>query len=150
MRNKGEIMRAQAILATAVLGFVSVVAPPARAEMKSYSATLSADEEVPMKGPEGASGTAKITVDTTTNQLCYELSWSGMHDPDDGHIHKGPKGVAGPALIHLDPAKNGPKACIAVDPPLMLDLVTDPSNHYVNLHTHDHPLGSVRGQLSES
>ncbi|MGH8972417.1 MAG: CHRD domain-containing protein [Acidimicrobiia bacterium] len=143
-------MRAQVILASAVLGFVSVVAPPVQAETKSYTATLSAAEEVPEPGPEGASGTARITVDMATDQLCYELTWSGMHDPEDGHIHKGPKGVAGPALIHLDPAKNGPKACIPVEAPLLQDLVMDPTNHYVNLHTHDHQLGAVRGQLSPS
>lgn len=141
-------MRTRAMVTAVVVAWMTVMVAPAQADTNSYTAALSADQEVPQPGPPGATGTAKVTVDTAKNELCYELTWSNMHDPEDGHIHKGPKGVAGPALIHLDPAKNGPKACIPVDPPLMQDLVMDPSNHYVNLHTHDYPLGAVRGQLA--
>jgi hypothetical protein len=140
--------QAQAILAAVVLTSVTLTGTPAQAETKSYTATLRPEEEVPQPGPPGAQGTAKIVVDTAANQLCYELTWSGMPAPEAGHIHKGPKGAVGPPLIPLDPAKNGPKACIAVNPVLLQDLVADPSGHYVNLHTHDHSNGAIRGQLA--
>jgi hypothetical protein len=141
-------MRVQAMLAAVALTSVTLMGAPAQAETKSYTATLRPEEEVPQPGPPGAQGKARIVVDTAANQLCYALTWSGMPDPEEGHIHKGPKGGVGPPLISLDPAKNGPRACIAVNPVLLQDLVMDPGGHYVNLHTHDHSGGAIRGQLA--
>jgi uncharacterized protein (TIGR03437 family) len=78
------------------------------------------------------------------------------------HIHSGAAGVAGGIVIPTDVSS------IAVDatgrttvqrqvqfpqttPPVALstitDLIANPSNYYVNIHTTDHPSGVMRGQL---
>jgi CHRD domain len=134
------------VLAATVLGLV-LLAPPARADQKPYSATLSAAEETPTPGPKGGTGSAHVTIDTTSNQLCYDLSWSKeLGNPSGGHIHKGPKGVNGPIIVTFDLSK--PKNCMAVDNIILMDIVNDPGGHYVNLHNHEYPNGAARGQLS--
>ena len=129
----------------AVLGVV-LVAPPAQAEQKAYKATLSATEETPTPGPNGGTGSATVTINMTTNQLCYDLSWSKeVGNPSAGHIHKGPAGANGPIIVIFDLSK--PKNCMAVENPVLMDIVNDPGGHYVNIHSHDYPNGAVRGQL---
>jgi hypothetical protein len=135
------------VLVATVLG-LALVAPPARADQKTYKATLAATEEVPTPGPNGATGKATVTIDTGANQLCYDVSWSKeVGTPSAGHIHRGAKGTNGPIVVFFDlPSK--PKDCITVENPILQSIVTDPVGHYVNVHSNNYPNGAVRGQLS--
>lgn len=139
-------MRALVIL-TAAVASVVFVAPPALAEKKSFTATLSGAEEVPGPGDPDGSGTAKVVIDESTNQLCYELTWSHIEDPTAAHIHDGRQGQDGPVVVNFDLPKNGPKACISVDAAELSDIARDPGGHYVNLHNGPFPKGAIRGQL---
>jgi hypothetical protein len=142
-------MRAFAIAGSLALLSLLAVAPPAQAEMKTYTAALSAAEENPAPGPEGGTGAATITIDMAAKSLCYDVSWSKeVGTPTAGHIHKGPKGLSGPVVVQFDlPAK--PKACITVDTAILSQIASDPGGHYVNIHADKYPGGAVRGQLKE-
>jgi uncharacterized protein (TIGR03437 family) len=76
------------------------------------------------------------------------------------HIHDGPAGVNGPVTIPLIPAVNAPFMTAtpsgnifaytpgSVSLTLLTDLLTNPENHYVNLHTTTDPAGTMRSQLA--
>ena len=69
-------MRAFAIAGSLALLSLVGIASPAHAEMKTYTAALSAAEENPAPGPEGGTGAATITIDMAAKSLCYDVSWS--------------------------------------------------------------------------
>ena len=140
-------MRAFAIAGSlALLGLLGI-APPARADQKTYTAAMSAAEETP-PGPDGGTGAATITIDMASKSLCYDISWSKeVGTPSGGHIHKGPKGVSGPIVVAFDASQ--PKGCLQVDGATLGQIESDPGGHYVNLHTNRYPTGAVRGQLKE-
>lgn len=78
------------------------------------------------------------------------------------HIHKGAAGVAGPIVIPTDVSSIAvdatgkttiqrqvqfPQTTPAVALSTITDLLANPSDYYVNIHTTDHPGGVMRGQL---
>jgi len=143
-------MRAFRIMALAGLAVV-FGAIPAQAKTSSYTATLSPDEEVPTKGPEGSSGTAKVDINTDTNQVCYELTPTGLSEaPTAGHIHTGAKGASGPVLIDFNLPANGLKGCVTSDAAKVGAVTGNPAGHYVNIHTASYQAGAMRGQLVEA
>ncbi|MGH9037226.1 MAG: CHRD domain-containing protein [Acidimicrobiia bacterium] len=143
-------MRAIRIMALAGL-VVLFGAPPAQAKTASYTATLSPNEEVPTKGPEGASGTAKVDINTDTNQVCYELNPTGLSEqPTAGHIHTGAKGASGPVYIDFNVPANGLKNCVTSDATKVSTVMGNPGGHYVNIHTASYAAGAIRGQLVEA
>lgn len=142
-------MRAFRIMALVGLA-VLFGAPPAQAKTVSYTATLSPDEEVPNKGPAGASGTAKVDINTDTNQVCYELTPSGLTEsPTAAHIHTGAKGASGPVHIDFAVPTNGLKNCVTSEAAKVSAVVANPSGYYVNIHTASYAAGAIRGQLVE-
>jgi CHRD domain. len=138
-------MRAFKIMALVGLA-VLFGAPPAQAKTASYTATLSPDEEVPTKGPAGASGTAKVDINTDTNQVCYELTPSGLSEPPSaGHIHTGAKGASGPVYIDFAVPTNGLKNCVTSEAAKVSAVTANPSGYYVNIHTASYAAGAIRG-----
>jgi CHRD domain len=129
----------------------SVTIPTAatRGSTQVLTASLLGSNEVPAGAP-GGSGFATITIDTAKNIVCWALSASGITLPAiASHIHKGPAGVAGPVVEPLTPpGTNGTSTgCAAIDPALAQDIIANPSNYYVNVHTTEFPAGAIRGQL---
>jgi CHRD domain len=142
MRALGFTVAAAAVIAAPGLVPASVEAAPS-----TYTATLSAAEEVPVPGPPGGTGAATITIDVAAGTLCYDLSWSSqVGTPNAGHIHKGPQGTSGPIEVIFNlPAQ--PKACMQVPAVVLQEITSDPGGHYVNIHSNAYPNGAVRGQL---
>ncbi len=140
-------MRVLRILAA--VGFAVLVGvTPAQAKSTSLTAKMSADEEVPDKGPSGGAGTATVTIDPATNQVCYMIKTTGLPDAVTlAHIHEGPKGVAGPVTIDFNYAANGPGGCVAGDAAKVSAVLANPAGFYVNVHTAKFPKGAARGQL---
>ncbi len=144
-------MRALRIAALTGLTVLFLAVQPAQAKMASYTATLSPDEEVPNKGPAGASGTAKVDINTDTNQVCYELTPSGLSEqPSAAHIHQGAKGASGPIHIDFAIATNGLKNCVTSDAAKVSAVTANPAGFYVNIHTASYAAGAMRGQLVEA
>ena len=140
-------MRVLRILAAA--GFAVLIGTaPAQAKSTSFTAAMSADQEVPDKGPSGGAGNAVVDINTDTNQVCYKLTTTGLPDAITlAHIHEGPKGVAGPVAIDFSFATNGPAACVAGDAAKVSAVVANPAGFYVNVHTAQFPKGAIRGQV---
>jgi hypothetical protein len=140
-------MRLLRILAAA--GFAVLLGTaPAQAKSTSFDAKMSAGEEVPDKGPSGGAGNAVVTINTDTNQVCYQLTTTGLPDAVTlAHIHEGPKGTAGPVVIDLNFPANGPAGCVSGDAAKVSAVLANPAAFYVNVHTAQFPKGAARGQL---
>jgi hypothetical protein len=85
-------------------------------------------------------------------QICYELSVSNITLPAGAaHIHVAPTTDPGPVVVPLNaPDANGTSSgCASVDRDLILAILQNPENYYVNVHNTDYPAGAVRGQLSD-
>ncbi len=151
MRTRSTV---PALLAT-MLALVAMLAFAAVAVAKDakLTATLKGgNTEVPAGDPDG-SGKAKITINAATKQVCYDITVSGIADATMSHIHKGAAGVAGPVVVGLDTDgfAGKTKACVtADDAAVVTDILANPGNYYVNVHTADFPGGAVRGQLGAS
>lgn len=109
--------------------------------------TLSGATETPTGDPAG-SGKAKVTFDISEGLVCWSLTVKGTATPVAAHIHKAPVGTAGPVIVPLGtPAKGATKGCTAASRALIKDIIANPSQYYVNVHTGAFPAGAVRGQL---
>ena len=126
-------------------GIVGVVAvTPAAAFIATYTANLAATNEVPPNAT-GYTGTAEITVNTTTFEVCVNAT-TNVPDTDPiilQHIHQAPAGVNGPIVIPFSSLNS----CATATGSLVANIVADPAGFYFNVHTQAFPAGALRGQL---
>jgi hypothetical protein len=125
---------------------------------RPFSTELTGAAEVPGPGDPDGGGTATITVNPGQEEVCWELLVTNITLPATGaHIHEGAAGVAGGVVVTLTPpvdvgdddASGFSSGCTTVeDRELALDILKNPENYYVNVHTTDFPDGAIRGQLS--
>lgn len=121
----------------------------------------------PQGGDPNATGTAVITVNPGQETVCYSISWANASGEDadptndavwGGHIHNAPAGSNGAIFVHLF---GGPPAsmntnfgttastsgCVEHERDALLDILRDPDQYYVNIHSGEYPGGIIRGQL---
>ena len=116
---------------------------------ESYNTALVGSQEVPGPGDPDGSGTAKVTADSTTNQVCYDITTQAVTRPNAAHLHEGAMGVDGPVRVTFDPPVDGSsKGCVKVDRQLAAAVIANPANFYVNVHNAQYPKGAIRGQLA--
>jgi hypothetical protein len=118
---------------------------------RPLSTTLTGAAEVPGPGDDDGSGVATITVNPGQEEVCWEISVVDITLPATGaHIHVGPAGEFGDVVVPLTPpdASGLSSGCEEVSRELALDILMNPENYYVNVHTTDFPDGAIRGQLS--
>ncbi len=149
-------MRNLRILVLLAVGVVAVLALSAGAFAddggRPFATTLTGAEEVPGPGDPDGSGTASLRLNPGTEQICFELSASNITLPAAAaHIHVGPAGVAGPVVVGLAaPGADGTSSgCVQSNFELIMAIMKNPENYYVNVHTSQFPAGAVRGQLSK-
>ena len=119
--------------------------------------TLTADLAGVLEGenpgnPDG-SGSATITLDPETGEVCWDMTADGIGAVTQSHIHTGAEGVSGPVLIPLDVDgfDGTTEGCTSDVAEADIQSVLDnPAGFYVNLHTADFPAGAIRGQLEGS
>ena len=118
---------------------------------RKLKATLTGAAEVPGPGDADGSGTATLTLAAGKNQICYEVAVSNIGTATAAHIHSGGADVAGPVLVTLTaPAASGSsKDCATLEHEKILEILKNPGNYYVNVHTAEFPDGAVRGQLTK-
>jgi hypothetical protein len=157
--------RLLAALLLAALAALALAGPASAAKLggadhggRLFTTTLSGAEEVdPVTGALGAgdpdgSGLATLTVNPGQEEVCYELSVEGITLPAIGaHIHVGAAGENGPVVVPLTPpdASGVSSGCAEVSRELALEIIRNPENYYVNVHTSDFENGAIRGQLSK-
>jgi hypothetical protein len=137
------------VLTLALLGAL-VFAGPVTAVPVTLSATLNGANEVNGGDPDGT-GTAQITLDRSTREVCFDITASDIELPADAaHIHKGPAGQNGPIKVTLAPpeADGHSSGCVKAGRKLIKKITNNPSGFYVNVHTGEFPNGAIWGQLS--
>jgi hypothetical protein len=113
-------------------------------------ANLTGSAEVPGPGDPDGGGTAQVTLNTDKNEVCYDLTVTKLDDATAAHIHEGAAGKEGPVKVPFDALKGGAaKGCKTADAAVVKDIMANPANYYVNVHSTAHPKGAVRGQLSK-
>lgn len=101
--------------------------------------------------PDGV-GVANLTVNIGQGEVCWELSVGNITLPATAsHIHRAPAGVRGGIVVGLSaPGADGTASgCATVARDLAKEILQNPADFYVNVHTTDHPPGAIRGQLGE-
>ncbi len=134
-----------ALLATLLLATAALAA-----ETTLTTTLEGGDAEVPPGDPDG-SGSATVTLDPDTGQVCWEITVENIMPATASHIHVGEAGVAGGVVVPLDTDgfEGSSEGCVEdQDAAVLQAVIDDPSGHYVNVHTEDYPGGAVRGQLS--
>jgi len=146
-----------ALLTAGALAAGLLAAATADATTYSWSVPLSGQAVIASGLPAnaGASGTANITGNTATNQVCGTFSWSGVADPVvAGQIHEGQSGAPeNPAVTinlfgpDLSGAPNGVSGCASV-PGTLIDEMNRYSAYFnVVVNNEQYPAGAIRGQL---
>jgi len=132
-----------------------LLAVPAVHAQTTLGAVLSVAQEVPAPvGPNlNGFGNATVTIDAAHTSATVALTVAGLSSPvNNAHIHKNPIGVQGNVVINFLPATNMSggrlNATFAIDKALGDDMVANPTNYYVNVHTTQNPGGEIRGQLT--
>jgi len=120
---------------------------------RPFSTELTGAAEAPGPGDPDGSGTARLTLNPGLEQVCWQISVTGVAPITAAHIHKAPAGVAGGVVVPLFPplpdADGNSSGCIAADRELILDIIQNPEEYYVNMHNVEFPAGALRGQLSK-
>jgi len=118
---------------------------------RTFTVTMAGRNEAPAAGDPDGAGTAVIRIRRSDAQLCYRITVSNVQLPAVGaHIHRGAAGGSGPIVIPFTaPAENGvTSACTAVDGALLDEILANPANFYVNVHSREFPGGAVRAPLA--
>ncbi len=144
-------MRTRTVLAFAVLVLLSASA--CDGEGGEFNVDLTGENEVcddpDACGGEG-SGSATVTIDPDQNEVCYEIDLEGVEGTNASHIHEAPEGEVGDVVVDLAYTgdDSGADDCVdGVDEGVLEDILDNPSDYYVNVHTEQLPDGAVRGQL---
>lgn len=105
----------------------------------------------PYQGDADGTGTALLTVNHGQREVCWDLTVTGVALPATAaHIHKAAAGIRGPIVVALSApdASGQASGCVSDrDRALLKDIMTNPADYYVNVHTTEYPAGAVRGQL---
>ncbi|HWB71139.1 MAG TPA: CHRD domain-containing protein, partial [Egibacteraceae bacterium] len=128
-------------------------------------AQMSGEQEVPGPGDPDGTGVAGVGLAGDGEYLCFFIGVENIALPATGaHIHEAPEGVAGDIAVSLvapqatffsPPGSGFSFGCVdedalgpAGEPGEFADILANPENYYVNVHTTEFPAGAVRGQLS--
>lgn len=137
------------IAALTIAGCETVAEPAARAVGTTYTASLTGAAETPRSGDPDGSGVAEISiVDQTVDQVCYDISVSGIATATAAHIHRGMAGEAGPPVVTLEaPSAGKVSGCASASDEQIDAIMANPAGYYVNVHNAEYPSGALRGQL---
>jgi hypothetical protein len=134
----------------AMMMLAATAALPALAATTDFKIALTGDSEVPGPGAKHGSGEADLTFDTSKGNVCYTLHAKGIMTSTMAHIHKGAVGVAGPPVAPLTPPNSTEgmsSGCAPLPADVLSDILANPANYYVNIHTSAYPKGALRGQI---
>lgn len=117
---------------------------------------------------DGSGESYVFGIDDDTTTLCYVITAQGIDPTFEAgvtgmaHIHRGAEGENGPVVAALAfPLEGDAGDCITEGEPdkfpligtegepeaIVADILANPANYYVNVHTGEFPDGAVRGQL---
>jgi hypothetical protein len=133
-----------------VLAFMLVsttMAQDSDASADTLGATLTGEaERSPTGGDTDGDGTATVTLNAATGEVCWEIAVTGIDQPRAAHIHRGTAEVVGPVVVPFGQTFQA-HGCGTADAALIREIVAAPTNFYVNVHNAVYPEGAIRGQL---
>jgi CHRD domain len=146
--HRSNILAASAIVAAAAaLGGCDMMGMGSNT--KSLHATLASAQEVPPTKSSGT-GNADFTLDPSTKQLSWKISYSGLTgDATAAHVH-GPAAPGANAGVVANLAPSGIANPLEGKTTLTDAQVADllAGKDYVNIHTAQNKGGEVRGQIT--
>jgi hypothetical protein len=151
MRNRPQVSLPLAV-AFALVASLALAGGVLAAET-TLTADLAGVTEGENPGNPDGSGSATITLDPETGDVCWDMTAEDIGAVTQSHIHTGAEGASGGVLIPLDvdgfdgTTEGCTSDVAAADIQMVLD---NPAGFYVNLHTTDFPAGAIRGQLEGS
>lgn len=104
-------------------------------------------------------GTAHVTVNVGQGRVCWNLTdLANLDTITASHIHQAPSTAAGPIRISFfhfgepfdDEGCTTGSAQFPFDQARLRDVLQNPQNYYVNIHTTAFPPGAIRGQLTKN
>lgn len=110
---------------------------------------LAGAAEVPGPGDPDATGTARMTINTATGQVCVNLTTTGLEPMTGLHIHEAAAGAAGPVRVDFAVTSGtGAARCVSTSTAQAEAIVAAPAGFYLNAHTATYADGAIRGQLA--
>jgi len=107
--------------------------------------------------PDGRGEAYVFGVDGDPTTLCYVLTVDKIAPATAAHIHEGAPGTNGPVVASLGAPGDGNAAdCLTEgeagkfptgEAGIVQDILANPGDYYVNVHTAEFPGGAIRGQL---
>ena len=143
-------------LATAVAGLSLATAQGGR----KFTVPLTGAAEVPGPGDSDATGTAMLTINGGTGEVCFAFTATGLDSVTMAHIHRGTETESGPVVVTLPISADSMSAdttgrpnrlerCVSVPRDTVQAILRNLSGYYVNVHTVTFPDGAIRGQLAK-
>lgn len=119
------------------------------AETRLNATLVGGAAEDPPGDPDGT-GTATVTIDPDTLEVCWDITTFNISDAVASHIHLGATGVNGGVVVALDAdgfSGSSTGCTTGSDAALLQAIIDNPAGYYVNVHTADFGAGAIRGQL---
>jgi hypothetical protein len=140
------MFRTSLLAAAMTVGFLSA----ASAAMIDYKATMNGKSEVPPTTSTG-SGDVMATLNTSTKQLNYTMTYTGLTGPATAAHFHGPAAPGANAGVVVPIGTNPPspsKGTVTLTDDQMKDL--QDGKWYANVHTAANKGGEIRGQMMPS
>ncbi|HVR37627.1 MAG TPA: CHRD domain-containing protein, partial [Thermoanaerobaculia bacterium] len=98
-------------------------------------------------------GASLVWFDAAKSTMFFDIDSGNVTSPTAAHIHKAAAGANGNIVVNFAAfatfANGEMKGSIAIsDTALVADIIANPQNYYVNVHTTANPGGAIRGQLA--
>src|SRR4051794_17098031 len=149
----------RSIAIATVLAIAVLVPASASATIYTFNVKLSEKTQsaTGVPGDPGGKGRSTITMDNVTNQVCATTSWTGIDSKvAAGHIHQGAYGEPETPAVPIDlfppdfvNGVSSPASGCTTAPPGVINLIVAcPPSYNTPIHSFNHPVGAIRGQLS--
>ena len=145
-------------LLSALVLLLAVALTPVSAATGVFRLTLTGDQEATptcappdVCGDPDAMGGAIVIVNPARDTVCFLARWTDI----DGtvvaaHIHVAPEGSPGPVVVPLFAGtfegSDMLRGCVS-DAGWADEILADPSDFYINIHSTVYPAGAIRAQL---
>lgn len=134
-----------------IVGAIVVAVPMADAGpgKRELIAGMSGQEETPKAGDPDGYGAGAVDLGRG-NRVCFRFDAENIGRAVAGHIHEAPEGKAGPVVVPLFTGGVPSRTrCVSARRLLVRDILRNPADYYVNVHTPAFPDGAIRGQLTK-